>query len=45
LIVKNLLKIPTPEEIVDKGLPNWRYPSDHLPIIVKFDFLDVKSKL
>jgi len=45
LVIKNLLKIPTEQEIQEKGLPNWRYPSDHLPLMVKFDFLDMKSKL
>lgn len=31
--VKGMLKLPTPEEINSKTLPNGEHPSDHLPIV------------
>ena len=44
-MVKNLLKLPIEQVAQEKALPNWRYPSDHLPLVIDFEFLDIKSKL
>jgi len=40
LQIVKLLKIPSPEEINEKELPNSLHPSDHLPLITYFQFLD-----
>jgi len=36
----SMLKIPTREEIKSKSLPDETYPSDHLPLMSYFEYLD-----
>lgn len=43
--VRKILKLPSTKEIGTTGLPNQRYPSDHLPIMGVFGFKSDLVKL